>query len=68
MRVLPHRCTVIEDSIAGVQAGKAAGMRVFGFTGASHVEAERHAPKLLEAGADLTFDSMRELPKILAES
>lgn len=36
MGVAPKTCTVIEDSPAGVTAGKAAGMRVLGFTGGSH--------------------------------
>lgn len=33
MGVHPSRCIVIEDSVSGVQAAKAAGMRVLGFTG-----------------------------------
>ena len=65
MQVAPWRCIVIEDSIAGVKAGKAAGMRVLGFTGASHVDPRLHAPRLLEAGADLTFQRMRDLPELL---
>ena len=31
MRCQPNRCVVIEDSVAGVQAGVAAGMQVIGF-------------------------------------
>ncbi|MBV9909014.1 MAG: FGGY family pentulose kinase, partial [Hyphomicrobiales bacterium] len=36
MGVEPKDCLVIEDSVAGVIAGRAAGMTVFGFVGASH--------------------------------
>jgi beta-phosphoglucomutase-like phosphatase (HAD superfamily) len=36
MHADPSRCVVIEDSPPGVAAGRAAGMRVIGFTGASH--------------------------------
>ena len=32
----PAQSLVIEDSPAGVQAGKAAGMTVWGFTGGAH--------------------------------
>ena len=36
MGVKPERAFVIEDSVHGVTAAKRAGMRVIGFTGASH--------------------------------
>ena len=36
MGVPPAACVVIEDSVAGVEAGVAAGMRVIGFTGGTH--------------------------------
>jgi len=42
---------VVEDSSAGVQAAKAAGLTVIGFAGASHVGAE-HGDKLTALGAD----------------
>jgi HAD superfamily hydrolase (TIGR01509 family) len=48
----PFRSLVIEDSVMGVRAGKAAGMTVWGFTGGTH-NAGRDASRLLaEAGAD----------------
>ena len=64
MGVAPVGCLVIEDSIAGVQAGRAAGMRVFGFTGGSHCAPSRGQP-LCAAGAELSFDDMRRLPGLI---
>ncbi|HSA81643.1 MAG TPA: HAD family hydrolase [Geminicoccaceae bacterium] len=65
MATPPARCLVIEDSIPGVQAGIAAGMRVLGFTGASHC-APGHAERLRTAGAAQTFADMTLLPDLLA--
>jgi FGGY-family pentulose kinase/HAD superfamily hydrolase (TIGR01509 family) len=62
----PEDCLVIEDSIAGVTAARRAGMRVFGFTGGSHVQGGDYAARLIEAGAALTFSDMRELPRLAA--
>ena len=64
MKVSPHRCLVIEDSIPGITAAKAAGMVAFGFTGASHC-GPGHAERLTTAGADLVFCNMRELPAFI---
>jgi HAD superfamily hydrolase (TIGR01509 family) len=65
MATPPARCLVIEDSIPGVQAGVAAGMRVLGFTGGSHC-APGHALRLRAAGAEQTFADMSLLPGMLA--
>jgi HAD superfamily hydrolase (TIGR01509 family) len=62
----PRDCLVVEDSINGVRAGKAANMTVFGFTGGSHVlNKQAHRSELLALGADLVFDDMRELPRLI---
>lgn len=47
----PASTFVIEDSVHGVTGAKAAGMRVIGFTGASHTF-PGHADRLTEAGAE----------------
>jgi HAD superfamily hydrolase (TIGR01509 family) len=62
----PRRCLVIEDSVPGVTAAKAAGMTVFGFIGASHCRAG-HEGRLSAAGADLVLAEMRELPRLIAQ-
>jgi HAD superfamily hydrolase (TIGR01509 family) len=61
MAANPLRCLVVEDSEVGVQAGKAAGMTTFGFTGAGHVRPQAHAPRLQAAGADAIFAEMAAL-------
>ncbi|MGB8197549.1 MAG: HAD family hydrolase [Acidimicrobiales bacterium] len=62
MGVAPRRCAVIEDSASGVDAGIAAGMKVFAFTGGV-----TSAEQLEREGVTL-FGSMRELPALLRGS
>ncbi|MEZ4278899.1 MAG: HAD family hydrolase [Myxococcota bacterium] len=57
----PEGCVVIEDSVPGVIAGRAAGMRVLGFHGGGHCD-PGHAQRLVDAGAHAVFDDMRALP------
>ncbi|ASY63980.1 Hydrolase in polyol utilization gene cluster, haloacid dehalogenase-like family [Sinorhizobium sojae CCBAU 05684] len=57
----PADCIVIEDSPAGIEAAKAAGMRVFAFAGASHARNERHRQALASLDPDVLFDDMDEL-------
>lgn len=61
MGVDPARCVVVEDSPAGIEAAKSAGMRVVAFTGGSHARTPRHRETLLDLKPDALFDDMREL-------
>jgi HAD superfamily hydrolase (TIGR01509 family) len=65
MRVDPSRCIVIEDSPAGIEAAKCAGMRVFAFTGGSHARSAEHRRRLEALQPDLVFDDMARLPALL---
>ncbi|MBR0693948.1 HAD family hydrolase [Bradyrhizobium lablabi] len=58
MGAQPRRTLVIEDSVSGVMAAKAAGMRVWGFVGGSHYRSRNGDGLLREAGADRIFDRM----------
>jgi HAD superfamily hydrolase (TIGR01509 family) len=63
LRIDPAAALVIEDSVAGVTAGVAAGATVYGFAPASPTHA---APEVLRAaGAVRTFTSMSELPALI---
>ena len=60
MEADPKKTIVIEDSVHGIGGARAAGMRVIGFTGASHTH-PRHADMLMEAGAETTINRMSDL-------
>jgi HAD superfamily hydrolase (TIGR01509 family) len=62
-RVDPRYVLVVEDSIFGVRAAKAAGARVVGFTGGRH-SWPGHADLLTEAGAETVINRLADLPRI----
>lgn len=57
----PDETVVIEDSVAGVTGAVAAGMRVIGFTGASH-SWPGHGEALMDAGALTVVRRLAEVP------
>jgi HAD superfamily hydrolase (TIGR01509 family) len=61
MGVAPDRCAVIEDSVSGVEAGLAAGMTVFAFSGGV-TSAHR-----LERDGVVLFDAMHLLPALISQ-
>jgi HAD superfamily hydrolase (TIGR01509 family) len=65
MRVARATCVVIEDSVPGVQAAVAAGIKVIGFTGGGHCR-PGHVERLRAAGAIAVTDAMSRLPALLA--
>lgn len=65
MGVEPQDCIVVEDSVAGVKAGRRAGMVVLGFIGGSHAKDPNYRKMLEDAGADIIFDDMKMLPRLI---
>jgi HAD superfamily hydrolase (TIGR01509 family) len=62
MGVAPAACVVVEDSRYGVQAARAAGMRVLAFAGGLT------PADALDGPDTIVFDDMRELPSLLGEA
>jgi HAD superfamily hydrolase (TIGR01509 family) len=63
MQADPRHTLVIEDSVSGVTAGKAAGMTVWGFVGGSHYRQRDGSAMLAQAGADRVFGRMADFWK-----
>lgn len=60
----PRKTFVVEDSVHGVAGARAAGMRVIGFTGASHTH-PGHADLLTEAGAETVIRRWKDFPAVV---
>jgi HAD superfamily hydrolase (TIGR01509 family) len=60
MKAAPRRTLVVEDSVSGVTAGKAAGMTVWAFIGGSHYRSRDGRSMLYDAGADRVFEQMAD--------
>ncbi|AVG39684.1 HAD family hydrolase [Achromobacter insolitus] len=64
MRVAILDCVVVEDSVPGVRAARAARMRAVGYVGASHNGPDQRQ-RLLDEGASDVIDDLRRLPELL---
>lgn len=56
----PQEALVIEDSVAGVRAAVAAGIRVLGYTGTAH-DQEKAADTLKKAGASMIIEDLAKV-------
>jgi HAD superfamily hydrolase (TIGR01509 family) len=65
MGVVPSQALVIEDSVTGVTAAVAAGIRVIGLCAGSHVRGD-HGERLRAAGADAICHSFTEIQQLLS--
>jgi HAD superfamily hydrolase (TIGR01509 family) len=62
--VEPSRCLVVEDSVSGLNAARAAGMKTIAFVGASHIPAG-YADVLREMGISRIIERMEQLPALV---
>ena len=60
MNSTPDKAIVIEDSISGVKAGRAANMYTIGFNGVGHGDLQS-SKKLMQAGADIVFSNWKDI-------
>lgn len=65
MDASPSRTIVIEDSVTGVKAGRAANMHVIGFNGVGHGDLQSDEA-LKNAGADIVFSSWKDISEYIA--
>lgn len=60
MNCQPVECVVVEDSLPGIQAARAAGMRAMAYVGAMHTDGAA-----LKAAGGHPFDAMAKLPALV---
>lgn len=66
MGVPPARCIVVEDSLPGIEAARAAGMSVLAFAGGGHIQPAKLDIAMKSLCPDGTVRSMHELTDRLA--
>ena len=67
MGYAPKDCVVIEDSINGMEAARAAGIKCIAFVGAEGNNTQVYRKKCLKAGVIAVCDTMKELHQVLRE-
>ena len=65
MKILPKDSVVIEDSVVGITAAKAAKMPVIGFLGGTHAKNPWYVDSIVKAKPDVVVDNAFELLNIL---
>lgn len=65
MNMHPDNCLVIEDSVAGIQAAKAAGMRYIVFLGAQHGQKDWYRKKIMAETPLHICEDMKVLTSLL---
>ncbi len=68
MGAAPANCVVVEDSPAGIQAARRAGMRALAFQGGGHMRSAALRAAAISMNPDGAFDDMRDLPGLIADA
>ena len=67
MGVASEHCLIIEDSLAGITAGKAAGIPVIAYIGATGHNTPEYIDACRKAGAFVVSDNMPEVHKVIKQ-